>query len=195
VPVRGRIVSEGIRFAGKISSDPSAIVTLWKALTGGYAAGFLPSTPVPELLYAAGLLPIALDSPEDLSIRQVWIDVCLPEIGTKPLNLEEALDRVEAVAEWAATESGSPVSEGAIWKSIRAFDTRRILLSALEARYAGEPDFLTPEERGDIVRCGAFLPPEAHTRLLSSILGIDPEPAGTEGEKGDPLLVLAKRLL
>jgi len=197
LPVRGRVVSEGIRFAAEISSDPSAVVTLWKALTGGYAAGFLPSTPVPELLHAAGLLPIPLDSPEDPSRRSFRIDVCLPGIGTRPANVEEALDRMEALSEWASTVSGSPASEGAIWKSIRAFDARRVLLSALEERYAKEPDFLTPGERGDIVRSGSFLPPEAHSRLLALILGIDHDPASppAEEERGDPLIVLAKRLM
>jgi len=195
--VRGRLVSEGIRFAEEVSFEPSAIVTLWKALTGGIVAGFLPSTPVPELLHAAGLLPVALDCPEDPIRRSGRIDVCVPAVGAIPSNLEEALDRVEALAEWAGTVSGSPVTEGAIWKSIRAFDARRILLSTLEERSARNPDFLTREERDDIVRSGAFLPPEAHSRLLSLILGIDYGPAAppAEGERGDPLIVLAKRLM
>jgi hypothetical protein len=48
-----------------------------------------------------------------------------------------------------------------------------------------------------MVRAGIFLPPEAHSRLLSSILGTDPELSaiGMEGERGDPLVVLAKRLI
>ena len=51
-------------------------------------------------------------------------------------------------------------------------------------------------ERRDIVRAGIFLPPEAHSRLLSSILGIDPEPTAisVEGERDDPLIVLARRI-
>jgi hypothetical protein len=112
-------------------------------------------------------------------------------------SLEEALDRVEALAEWVDAVSGSPASEGGLWKSIRAYAIRRSLLDALDERFTREPAFLTSEEHRDIVRAGIFLPPEAHSRLLSAILGIDPEPAAIapEGEKGDPLLVLARRLM
>jgi hypothetical protein len=215
VPVRGRGVLEGVRFAAGVASDPSGVVTLWKAATGGKAAGCLPATPVPELLHAAGLLPIALGSPEDLSPFSGQVDAWLvgadpspfpvfpggvPRFAfprVRPGNVEEALDRIEALAEWAGAVSGSPASEGALWKSIREHATRRSLLDALDERCAREPAFLTPDERRDIVRAGIFLPPEAHSRLLSSILGIDPEPAciGAEGERGDPLIVLAKRLL
>ena len=117
---------------------------------------------------------------------------CVP-----PGSVEEALDRVEALAGWAGAVSGSPASEGALWKSIRAYATHRSLLDALDERCDRETAFLTPEERRDIVRAGIFLPPEAHSRLLSSILGIDQEPAAiaAEGEKGDPLIVLARRMM
>jgi len=215
MPVRGRVILEGIRFAASVASAPSGVVTLWEAATGGKAVGCLPGTPVPELLHAANLLPIALESPEDLSLFSGQVDAWL--VGEDPSypfpvpsgeiprfklpcmppgSLEEALDRVEALAEWAGAVSGSPASEGGLWKSIRAYATRRSLLGALDERFAREAAFLTPEERSDIVRAGIFLPPEAHSRLLSSILGIDPESAvmPTEGEKGDPLIVLAKRL-
>jgi len=215
MPLRGRAVLEGIRFAADIASDPSGVVTLWKTATGGKAAGCLPATPVPELLHAAGLLPIALESPKDLSLVSGQVDAWLvgadPSLfpvpmggiprfafpGMPPGSLEEALDRIEALAEWVGAVSGSPVSEGALWKSLRAYAVRRLLLDALDERCTRETAFLTPEERRDIVRAGIFLPPEAHSRLLSSILGIDTEPAaiGTEGEKGDPLIVLARRLM
>jgi hypothetical protein len=215
MPVRGRVVLEGIRFAASVASDPSGVVTLWKAATGGKTAGCLPATPIPELLYAANLLPIALESPEDLSLFPGQIDVWLvgadpspipvPPGGlprfaiprVPPVNVEEALDRIEALAEWVGAVSGSPASEGGLWKSIRAHAARRSLLYALDERCARETAFLTKEERRDIVRAGTFLPPEAHSRLLSSILGIDHESAAiaTEGERGDPLIVLAKRLM
>lgn len=212
---RGRVVLEGIRFAAGVAYDPSGVVTLWKTATGGKAVGCLPATPVPELLHAAGLLPIALESPEDLSLLSGQVDAWLvgtdpspfpaPSGGTPrfafprvpPGSVEEALDRVEALAEWAGAISGSPAFEGVLWKSIRAHATRIALLETLDERCTREAAFLTPEERRDIVRAGIFLPPEAHSRLLSSILGIDPEPAAipAEGEKGDPLIVLAKRLM
>lgn len=214
MPVRGRVVVEGIRFAAGVASDPSGVVTLWKAATGGKAVGCVPGTPVPELLHAAGLLPIALESPGDLSLLSGQIDAWLAGEDSSPFpvpsggiprlalprvppgSVEEALDRIEALAEWACALSGSPASEGALWKSIRAHATRRSLLDALNDRRAREPAFLTPEERRDIVRAGIFLPPEAHSRLLTSILGIDTDPAvtGMEGEKDDPLLVLARRI-
>ena len=213
--IRARVVLEGIRFAAGVASNPSGVVTLWKAATGGKTVGCLPSTPVPELLHAAILMPIAFESPEDLSLFPGWIDAWLVGADPSPFpvppggiprfvspsvppgSVEEALDRIEALAEWAGAVSGSPSSEGSLWKSIRAYATRRSLLDALDERIAREIAFLTPEECRDIVRAGVFLPPEAHSRLLSSVLGVDPEPAAVpaEGEKGDPLIELAKRLV
>ena len=212
---RRRVVLEGIRYAAGVSSDPSGVVTLWKAATGGKAVGCLPAIPVPELLHAACLLPISVESAEDLSLLTGQFDAWL--VGADPFpfpvpsggiphfafprvppgSLEEALDRVEALAEWAGAVSGSPASEGGLWKSIRAYATRRALLDTLDERCARETAFLTPQERRDIVRAGFFLPPEAHSRLLSSILGIDQEPAAIPagGERGDPLIVLARRII
>ncbi|MHB8833256.1 MAG: hypothetical protein ACYC9V_08790 [Desulfobacteria bacterium] len=214
MPVRGRVVLEGIRFAAGVAADPSGVVALWKAATGGKAVGCLPAAPVPELLHAAVLLPIAFESPEDLSLLPGRIDAWLigPEPSSftvppegiprfafprlAPGSVEEALDRVEALAEWACAVSGFPVSEGGLWKSLRAYATRRSLIEALEGRCVREPAFLTPDERRDLVRAGTFLPPEAHSRLLASVLGIDYQPViESEGERGDPLIVLAKRLL
>ena len=212
--LRGRVVLEGIRFAAGVASSPSGVVILWKAATGGKAVGCVPATPVPELLYAANLLPIALESPEDLSLFPGQIDAWLvgadpspypvPSGGTPrfefprlpPGNLEGALDRIEALAEWVDAVSGSPVSEGGLWKSIRVHAARRSLLDALDERIARETAFLAQAERRDIVRAGTFLPPETHSRLLSALLGIDHEAAAIPavGERGDPLLVLAKRL-
>jgi len=213
--VRGSAVLEGIRFASSVVSDPSGGVSLWKTATGGKAVGCLPGTPVPEVLHAANLLPVAFESPEELSLVTSHIDAWLVGMDPSPFSipsegrpcftfpcvppgsLEEALDRVEALAEWAYVVSGSPASEGSLWRSLRAYATRRSLLDALDERCALETAFLTPEERRDIVRAGSFLPPEGHSRLLSSILGIEPDPAvlPAEGEKGDPLIVLASRLV
>ncbi len=212
--VRGRAVLEGIRFAASVASAPSAVVALWKTATGGKVVGCLPANPVPEVLFASNLLPVALESPEDLSLFSCQVDAWL--VGTDPSpfpvppgeiprftfpwappgNIEGALDRVEALAEWAGAVSGSPASEGSLWKSIRAYAALRSLLDALDERCARETAFLAPEERNDIDRAGSFLPPEAHSRLLSSILGVDQQPAAipAEGERGDPLLHLARRI-
>jgi hypothetical protein len=215
MPVKGRIILEGIRFAAGVASRPSDVVTLWKHATGRKTVGCLPSAAIPELLHAAGLLPIPLESPEDLSLFSGQVDAWLVGADPSPFpvppaaiprfafpcvppeGVEEALDRIEALAEWAGCVSGSPASEGGLWKSIRAYATRRSLLGALDERIARETAFLTQEERRDILRAGIFLPPEAHSRLLSAILGIDPDPPAipAEGERGDPLLVLAKRLM
>ncbi len=199
VESRERSVVEGIRFAACVSSDPSGVITLWKALTGGKAVGWLPSASAParELLHAAGLLPIAIESGEDRSEWSRRIDVRLEGDETKPANVEEALDRIEALAEWAGNAAGRPVFESAIWKSLRAYATRQSLLTSLDRRCARETEFLTPEERRNIVRAGNFLPPEAHSRLLSAILGLDETPASDlpEEGRGDPLLVLARRTL
>lgn len=213
--MRGRGVLKGIRFAAGVASDPSGVLALWKAATGGKAVGCLPESPVPELLHASNLLPIAFEIPEDLSLFSGRIDAWLVGADSSPFsippggeprfafprvppgNVEEALDRVEALAEWAGAVSGSPASEGGLWKSIRAHAARRSLLDALAGRVTRETAFLTPAERRDIVRAGIFLPPEAHSRLLSSILEIDPEPPvlPAEGERGDPLIVIARRLM
>ena len=212
---RGRVISEGIRFAAGVASDPSGVVTLWKVATGGKTVGCFPFPPVPELPHAAGLLPIALESPGDISLLSDHIEAWLVGMDSSPFSVpsdgkprftfpcvpptsvEEALDRIEFLAEWVGAVSGSPASEGGLWKSIRAYAIRRSLLYALDERFTRESGFLTPEERRDIVRAGIFLPPEAHSRLLSAILGIEPEPIATltKGEKGDPLIVLAKRLM
>src|SRR5512140_2904443 len=210
MPLRGRVVLEGIRFAVGVAPAPSGVVTLWKNATGGKTIGCLPSTPFPELPHAAGLLSVTLESPEDLSLFSGQVDAWLvggadpslhpapsgaiPRFAfshASPATLEEALDRIEALAEWAGAVSGSPATEGGLWKSIRGYATRRSLLDALDERIARETAFLTPEERRDIVRAGNFLPPEAHSRVLSSILGIDPEsaPISAEGERGDPLIL------
>lgn len=209
------MVLEGIRFAAGVASRPSGVVTLWKAATGGKAVGCLPSTPVPELLHAATLLPIALESREDLSLLSGEIDAWLvgPDPPPFPIppgeiprftlpcvpwgSLEEALNRVEALAEWAGAVSGSPASEGGLWKSIRTHMHRKSLLDALAECVARDSASLSREEHRVIVRAGIFLSPEAHSRLLASLHGIDPEPAGVppEEERGDPLIVLARRLM
>jgi hypothetical protein len=124
VPDRGRVVLEGIRFTTGVASNPSAVMTLWKTASGGKIVGCIPATSVPELLLAANLLPIFLESPEDLSLFSEQVDAWL--VGAEaslfppsaaiprftlphapPVSVEEALDRIEALAEWVGVVSGS----------------------------------------------------------------------------------------
>ena len=203
VPFRSRIVLEEIRFAAGVASKPSEVVTLWKAATGGKIVGCLPSTPVPELLHAAGMLLIVLESKEDLSLFSGQVDawlwsgdlppvsdltVSIPRFAfpsVPPVNLEECLERIEALAEWAGAVSGSPASEGGLWKSIRAYAIRRSLLDALDERFTRDPSFLTPEEHRDIVRAGIFLPPR-RTHAFSppfSASSPDPLPPSRKGRR------------
>src|SRR5512132_2477929 len=113
--LRGGDVLEGIRFAAGVASRPSGVVTLWKAASGGKAVGCIPATSVPELLWAANMLPIALESEEDLSLLPGQMDAWLVGADPAPFpvppgeiprfeflrlppdNVEEALDRIEAL--------------------------------------------------------------------------------------------------
>jgi len=137
MPIRGRDVLEGIRFAAGVASDPSGVVTLWKNATGGKIVGCLPPAPFPELLHAAGLLPIILGSTEDLSMVSGQVDAWL--VGADP----------------------DPF---------------------LPAPPAAVPRFAFPR-----------VPPASVEEALDRI---DPEsaPISAEGERGDPLIVLAKRI-
>lgn len=213
--MRERVAEEWIRFAVDVASDPSGVVRLWKAATGGKVVACFPATPIPEILHAAGLLPIVLESPADFSLLSAQVDAwmlgeypspfAVPSVKISrfaftrlpPGSVEEALDRVEALAEWVSSESGTPISEGELWKSIRACAHRRSLQYVFNERCARDVAFLASEERRDIARAGIFLPTLTHSRLLSLILGIDHELAAVdaEGERGDPLLLLAHRLM
>ena len=201
--MRGPNESEGIRFAARVASDPSGVILLWKSLTGGKAVGCLRCGWVPEILDAAGLLPILLDSEEAGAEFSGWIDAFLTDTaacavppGRNPSREVEALDRLEAIADWARSVSGSPVAEGLLWKSLRSYQALRGHLSALEERCLQDPGFLAPHERRDIARAGIFLPAAAYSRLLCSIMGIDRESSATpdEGEGGDPWIFLARRI-
>jgi hypothetical protein len=212
---RGRAVQDGIRFLAEVASDPACVLTLWKAGSGGKVVGCFAGNPLPEILYAARLLPISLESPGDISLLSGPVDAWMSGTGSSfpsprqeglprfdfpriaPADLEEALNTVEAVAEWASTVSDFPASEEGIWKSIRVYATRRLLLDSFEARCDRDPGFLAQGERSDILRAGIFLPPETHSRLLVSILGIEQEPVRIAGKKdpGDPLILLAKRIV
>ena len=133
MPVRGQVIVEGIRFAADVAFDPSGVVTLWKHATGGKTVGCLPPAAFPELPHAAGLLPIAIESPEDLSLFSGQVDawlvgadpspfpafpVAIPRFAfprVPPVSVEEALDRIEALAEWVGVRVGfSGIRGGAL---------------------------------------------------------------------------------
>jgi hypothetical protein len=94
------------------------------------------------------------------------------------------LDLLESLAEWAGNVSGRPVTEGKLWKSIRAYRERNVLLG-----------LLADGEARNLARAGDFLPPETHCILLSRYLpaGRQPASATPEEDRGDPLLVLCRR--
>lgn len=204
--MRGPGTEETLRFAARIVADPANAVGQWRALTGGKAVGCVPPIPVPEILHAAGLLPVPCAGreipPELRSILDAWVvaprDPLLqaPAEGKPrfefpaipPVDLAEALDRLESLAEWAGLLSGRPVTEGNLWKSIRAYRERKELLLLLSGN---------PGESGNIACAGDFLPPEAHSMLLARFLRTSPPeipPSRGEGG-GDPLIHLARRLI
>lgn len=205
---------EAVRFAARVVADPAHAVGLWRAVTGGKAVGCLSPMPVPEILHAAGVLPVQLAgeriSRAVRSRMDAWIsdpnrtpstDIAgeKPRFGfpTGPFpDPASALDLLESLAEWAGSLSGRPPSEGSLWKSIRAFREREEWLRLLEDRGAGGDRSLPEGGGADLVRAGNFLPPESHSRLLATVLRFSrPEaPVPPEEEKGDPLLVLSNRL-
>jgi hypothetical protein len=212
--VRGPGAAEAIRGAARVVADPAGIVRGWRALTGGKATGCCPPIPVPEILHAAGLLPVPLHthgSPPGLSACiDAWVldprrPPPFPVAGSKPrfefpatppAGIVEALDLLEALSEWAGIVSGRPVTEGVLGKSILAFRERQEHLFLLRAVSAREPDSISPGDMESLRLAGDWLPPEAHVRILARSL-CRPVPAAAsagEGERaGDPLLSLARR--
>jgi hypothetical protein len=114
-----------------------------------------------------------------------------------PVDLASALDLLESLAEWAGDLSGRPVTEGALWKSIRAYRERKALLTLFDRHGRTGDGFSTGGKAGDIARAGDFLPPEAHSLLLARSLRISCSPAAPswEEEREDPLLRLARRMM
>ena len=205
---------EAVRFASRVVAGPAHAVGLWRAVTGGKAAGCQSPMPVPEILHAAGILPVRLSGAEIShpirSCMDAWVS---DRNGTFPTGIPgekprfgfpagpfpdpaSALDLLESLAEWAGGLSGRPPTEGSLWKSIRAFREREEWIRLLEERGRGGDRSLPEVGAADLVRAGNFLPPESHSRLLATVLRFSrPEvPVSPEEEKGDPLLVLSLRL-
>ena len=207
---------DALRFAARVVADPGHAVGLWRSVTGAKAVGCVPPIPVPEILHAAGLLPVhcgvpgisrALGSrldawvvaPADPSSRELVEGKDRFEFPTVlPVDIAAALDLLESLAEWAGALSGRPVTEGGLWKSIRAYREREHLLSLLFPDQDGKASGLPPvRNTGDLARAGDYLPPEAHSLLLAHSLRMlsPPSPASSNGDREDPLLLLARRLI
>jgi hypothetical protein len=122
--------------AALAGSDPSGFVRNWRALTGGKAIAAFPPFTAPELVHSFGMLPVLAESAAAVrsfsDIVDGWIgpedrasDLPLPAgipffpiPGEWPTDVADALDLLEAVAEWAGSVSGRPYSEGALRKSL-----------------------------------------------------------------------------
>ena len=213
--MRGHDPSVALRFAARVVSDPSHAVGRWRALTGGKAVGCIPPIPVPEILHAAGLLPVPWAAPETPDALRSRLDGWViaragpmsQERGdgksrfefpaNRPADPASALDLLESLAEWSGALSGRPVTEGNLWKSIRAYREREALLLLLGNSELGGVRFPAAGERHNLARAGDFLPPEAHSLLLARALRVSypATPWTFEEEREDPLLRLARRLI
>ncbi len=208
---------EALRFAARVVGDPACAIGHWRAVTGGKAAACLPFLQVPEILHAAGILPVQWRDPgiSKISNRVLpRIDAWVVDPGglpfppfeadrprfdfpaSPPAGLPDALDLLESLAEWAGAVSGRPVTEGALWKSILVYGERNVLLRFLEERVPPGAGSLHPGEAAILVRAGDFLPPETHRLLMARFLPANRQgaPFPREEERGDPLLALSRRV-
>ncbi|MBP2674526.1 MAG: hypothetical protein H6Q84_1366 [Deltaproteobacteria bacterium] len=204
--------AEGVRFAALAASEPSLAVRRWKVLSGRKAVGCSPRFPVPEILHCVGLLPVLARDGEEILRLEPLVDAWAFEAGQDggvaatgeekpvflledpvPATLADALDRVEALAEWAEKLSGEPCSEGALEKSLRAYEERDVLIRRLAERCGTSPGFLDPGVHRALVSSACFLPAETHAILLGRVLGADVPEGPTGEEAGDPFLRLAHR--
>lgn len=98
-------------------------------------------------------------------------------------SMEEALDRVELLREWAGELSGRHATDGALEKSIGVFNENRRLFSVLEERAASEPGAYSAGELCRLFRSALALPPEAHSELLHAALSRHSAPRRTSGAR------------
>lgn len=100
-----------------------------------------------------------------------------PVSGSLPGAAEYLLDRIEAFREWTEEVGGTPVSGGALDRSIRVYDENRQRFGLLERRMAESPGYATAKEYDRIARSGLLLPKETHSELLQAVLS-RPAPKG-----------------
>jgi len=186
--------AEAVRFAAETVSDPAAAVRRWKVLSGRKAVGCPLRFPVPEVIACVGMLPVFAPSGEALRSLRPWLDAWVRPAVPFPQGLEEALDRVESLAEWAESVSGSPCTEGALGKTLLAFAERDAVLRLLSERCAADPGLIERTAFRNVDRSGRYLPAEAHALLVKRILGEGVRTAEPLEVKGDPLLHLARRI-
>jgi hypothetical protein len=203
-------LQELLRFASGVSMDPAGAVRTWQLASGGKVVGCVSPFAVPEILHAAGLLPVELCAgavPDALSdLLDAFVtpgggpDVPEAGAGRKPrfeaprswaLGIEETLDLLEAIAEWAERLSGEAFHEGALHRSLARYGECRDGIARVIARCSGPNPLLSPEELRDVCSARKYLAAETYARLLFRILG-ESSPAPV-AERGDPLLELARR--
>jgi len=93
-----------------------------------------------------------------------------PVSGTLPGAVEFLLDRLEAFRDWTEAVVGQRVSEGALDRSIRAYDENRRRFGLLERRMSETPGYVTAVEFDRLARSGLLLPKESHSELLEAVL-------------------------
>ena len=87
-----------------------------------------------------------------------------------PGSTEYLLDRMEAFREWAGQVSGREVSEGALERSVRAYNENRRMFARFEDRMAEAPGTISGSEFLTIARAGMAIPKESHTEILRAAL-------------------------
>jgi hypothetical protein len=211
--VHGVAAEESIRFASAVVEDPENAVSRWKTVSGWRAAACPAGFSAREILHSVELLPVVAGAGEETFAAHLPCDAWILDPGAGftapgggnagpiyrfaervPANMEEALDRIEGLAEWAESFTGRRCTEGALERSLRAYRERDIWGRALAERCAADRGFLAPVAARNVVRAGDFLPVEAHTILLARIVGVDVRPAVPPVTVEDPFLLLALRL-
>ena len=203
--------ADSVRFAARVIADPARAVSRWKAVSGWRTAGCVRGFPVPEVLHAVELLPVVAGFGEDPGKGRVSCDawvcdpatwVCTAGMPSQavhffpdriPAATEDVLALIEGLAEWAASVTGRRCTEGALERSLRAYDERDARLRELAARCRDEPGFIGRRALGNVVGAGDYLPVECHARLLSRVLGEEASRGG-RAEDGDPFLLLALKV-
>lgn len=82
-----------------------------------------------------------------------------------------------------AALAGTPVSDGALWGSIRVYNENRRLMREVDRARAADPDFLTARQMLDLLQASSFLSREEHSSLVRDLLA---GRTGAEAARGKP---------